>query len=108
MASVRADVCILGGGAIGCLSALRLADGGFDVMLIERGDPGAEASGAAAGILGPQAEAHAPGPLVELGLRSRALHPALAVELRERSGVDVGYRAEGALVLAHDDDEAAA
>jgi O-antigen ligase len=51
------------------------------VTVLERSVPGAEASSAAAGILGAQVEAHHPGPLTELGLASRTIvkHLALAV-----------------------------
>ena len=72
-----ADVAIVGGGIMGSAIALRLAQRGLRVTVIERGIPGAEASSAAAGILGPQMEAEGPGPLLDLGLRSRALYPAL-------------------------------
>src|SRR5262245_40209014 len=96
------DVIIAGGGAIACLGALRLRQRGLSVTVIDRGAPGGEASGAAAGILGAQAEADAPGPLVDLGLRSRALWPALVEELGA-AGLDVGFRPSGALALAHDE-----
>ena len=70
---------------------VRLAQRGVGVTVVERGIPGAEASSAAAGILGPQMEAEGPGPLLDLGLASRALYPSLAAELREATGIDVGY-----------------
>jgi glycine oxidase len=104
--SRHADVLILGGGVIGCLSALRLAQRGLDVTLVERAQPGAEASGAAAGMLAPQVEAKARGPFLELALHSRSLWPALVEELRA-TGIDVGYRADGTLALALDEDELA-
>src|SRR6188472_3865603 len=63
----------------------------------------AEASSAAAGILGPQMEADGPGPLLELGLASRALYPALAAELRDATGIDVGYDRSGVLAAALDE-----
>ena len=72
------------------------------VTVIERGIPGAEASSAAAGILGPQMEADAPGPLLDLGLRSRALYPALAAELHDATGIDIGYVKSGVLAVALD------
>ena len=97
-----ADVAIVGGGIMGCAVALRLAARGLAVTVIERGIPGAEASSAAAGILGPQMEADAPGPLLDLGLRSRALYPALAAELRDATGIDIGYVKSGVLALALD------
>src|SRR3954470_11242903 len=97
------DVAIIGGGIMGCAVALRLAQRGLRVTVIERGIPGAEASSAAAGILGPQMEADGPGPLLELGLRSRALYAALASELRDVTGIDVGYVKSGVLAVALDE-----
>ncbi|HEX4405366.1 MAG TPA: glycine oxidase ThiO [Polyangia bacterium] len=96
------DVVIVGAGVMGCAVALRLASRGLAVTVIERGIPGAEASSAAAGILGPQMEADAPGPLLDLGLRSRALYPALAAELRDTTGIDIGYEKSGVLAVALD------
>src|SRR4051794_39989516 len=98
-----ADIVIVGGGIMGSAIALRLAQRGLRVTVIERGIPGAEASSAAAGILGPQMEAEGPGPLLELGLRSRALYPALAAELRELTSIDVGYDRSGVLAVAFDE-----
>jgi len=102
-----ADVAIVGGGIMGCAVALRLAQRGLGVTVIERGIPGAEASSAAAGILGPQMEADGPGPLLELGLRSRALYAALAAELRDVTGIDVGYLKSGVLAVALDEGQEA-
>ncbi|HVZ72087.1 MAG TPA: glycine oxidase ThiO [Polyangia bacterium] len=96
------DVVVIGGGVMGCAVALRLALRGIGVTVIERGIPGAEASSAAAGILGPQMEAEAAGPLLDLGLRSRALYPALAAELRDATGIDIGYVKSGVLAVALD------
>jgi glycine oxidase len=96
------DVAIIGGGIMGCAVALRLALRGVAVTVIERGIPGAEASSAAAGILGPQMEADGSGPLLDLGLRSRALYPALAAELRDATGIDIGYVKSGVLAVAID------
>ncbi len=101
--TVASDVAIIGGGIMGSAVALRLAQRGIGVTVIERGIPGAEASSAAAGILGPQMEAEGPGPLLELGLKSRALYPALAAELRELTGIDVGYDRSGVLMVAFDE-----
>jgi glycine oxidase len=47
---------------IGCAAAWRLRQRGLAVVLVERGEPGGEASSAAAGLLAPQVEAHEPGP----------------------------------------------
>ena len=97
------DVAIIGGGIMGCAVALRLAQRGVGVTVVERAIPGAEASSAAAGILGPQMEAEGPGPLLDLGLMSRALYPSLANELHDATGIDVGYDRSGVLLAALDD-----
>src|SRR5438045_6316900 len=102
---LNADVAIVGGGVMGCAIALRLAQRGLAVTVVERGIPGAEASSAAAGILGPQWEADAIGPMLDLGLRSRALYPAFAAELRELSGLDVGFARSGLLEVALDEEQ---
>ena len=106
-AAPSTDVAIVGGGIMGSAIALRLAQRGLRVTVIERGIPGAEASSAAAGILGPQMEAEGPGPLLDLGLRSRALYPALASELHDATGIDVGYAKSGVLAVALTDAEEA-
>src|SRR5581483_5557518 len=96
----KSDVVVVGGGVMGCAIALRLAQRGLSVTVVERGIPGAEASSAAAGILGPQWEAEGAGLLLDLGLRSRALYPAFAAELRELAGIDIGYAKSGLLEVA--------
>jgi glycine oxidase len=87
---------------MGCASALSLAEAGVRVVVLERSVPGAEASSAAAGILGAQSEAHEPGPFFQLARLSRARYPAWAKGLERATGIDVGYRACGALRVAFD------
>jgi glycine oxidase len=99
------DVLVIGGGVMGCASALALAEAGVSVRVLERSVPGAEASSAAAGILGAQIEAHTDGPMARLCLASRALYPALAARLHERTGIDAGLRMQGTLHVAWDEGE---
>lgn len=106
-ASETTDAVVIGGGAIGCAIGLRLAQRGLVVIVVERGEPGGEASSAAAGILGAQMESHGPGPFLSLQLVSRALHPAFAAELLELTRVDVRCRIEGVQELAFTEEEAA-
>jgi len=94
------DVLIIGGGIMGTASAWELARHGAKVVVLERSVPGAEASSAAAGILGAQAEAHAPGPMAELCLASRARYANFARLLGEETRIDVGYRECGVLRVA--------
>jgi len=93
-------IAIVGAGAMGCSIAWRLAEAGADVIVLEKAAPGAEASTAAAGLLGAQVEAEGPGPTLDLALASRAAWPGFAGALRNRTGVDVGYLRCGALELA--------
>jgi glycine oxidase len=99
-ANLTVDAAIVGGGVAGAACALRLSQAGLSVAVVERGEPGLESSWAAAGILGAQMESPGPGPLLQLCLASRALHGALAEELLELTGIDVGYRKSGVLELA--------
>lgn len=92
-------IIVVGGGVMGCAVAWRLAEAGRDVVVLERAVPGAEASSAAAGILGAQVESRGPGPLLDLSLASRDAWPAFAAALRDRTGVDVGWRECGALEI---------
>jgi len=82
---------------MGCAAAWELGRRGADVVVLERAVPGAEASSAAAGILGAQVELHEREGDVDLFVRARDAWPAWARELRESSGLDVGWRASGVL-----------
>ncbi|NNE17492.1 MAG: glycine oxidase ThiO [Myxococcales bacterium] len=105
---MRPDVIVVGGGLMGCSVAYRLAKDGARVLVLERSVPGAEASSAAAGILGPSMESFEDALALQLGRRSRELHAELADELDELFGVDVGFRRSGVVKLAFDEEELAA
>ncbi len=100
-----ADVIIIGGGVIGCSVALRLAQARLTVMVIERGEPGAEASLAAAGMIAPQGETVEPNAFFELCAASRDLYPSFVNEIEELSGERVDYRRDGCLLVAIDEKE---
>ncbi|HUG83491.1 MAG TPA: glycine oxidase ThiO [Euzebya sp.] len=103
---MQVDVVIVGGGVIGLSAAIRCADAGLSVTVLDP-DPGRGASWAAAGLLAPVAELHyGEDALLRLNLASSALWAAWAAELRDR-GVDVGYVACGSLMVARDADDAA-
>ena len=92
-----ADVVIVGGGLIGCSLAAELAERGVSVTVIERAEPGSEASGAAAGMLSPQADAAESSPLFDLAIESREFFPEWARRAREETGIDIGFRRTGIL-----------
>lgn len=99
--SQRPHVAVIGGGVIGLAVAWRLVQRGAAVSVFDKGVAGAGASHAAAGMLAACAEAE-PGEeaLVALGRRSQALWPAFAAELQEASGIPVGLRQDGTLLVA--------
>jgi glycine oxidase len=104
----KPNVAIIGAGVIGLGIAWRLAMRGVPVAVFDKGVCGAGASHAAAGMLAACAEAE-PGEeaLVTLGRASQARWPAFAAELKQASGVDVGLRPEGTLVVALTSDDQA-
>jgi glycine oxidase len=97
------DVIIIGGGVIGLLSALRLAQAGLSVEVFEQSDPATESSWAGLGVLSPSAAPNRPSELVTLMQASLDLYPALADELRAQTNIDVCLRREGMLHVALDD-----
>jgi glycine oxidase len=95
-----ADVVIIGGGVIGLTIARALAQRGVrEVMLIERGRLGAEASWAAGGILAPQVEVDDKDEFFELACASRDLYREFAESLKDETGVDVELDRSGTLCL---------
>src|SRR5437867_4804046 len=96
-----ADVVIIGGGVIGLAVARALALRGVrDVLLLERGNLGAESSSAAAGMLAPQAEANRPHEFFYLTCQSRDMYPPFASELLEETGIDIELETTCTLYLA--------
>lgn len=92
---------------MGTSAAWELVRHGFSVTLLEKALPGAEASSAAAGILGPEVENESPGPLLELCRLSRRLYPEWIRELHAVSGVDTDYREGGSYALGLSGEELA-
>jgi glycine oxidase len=104
-----ADVVVIGGGVIGLTVARALALRGVtDVLLLERGDLGAESSFAAGGMLAPQVEADSADEFFQFACKSRDLYPAFAAALLEETGSDIELETTGTLYLAfteHDEAE---
>jgi len=106
--SIRPTVAVVGGGICGLGIGWRLAAAGCAVDVYEMGTAGHGASWAAAGMLAANVETE-PGEeaLLALNLESQAAWPAFAAELEAVSGIDLGYRDEGTLVVASHRDDAA-
>lgn len=93
------DVIIIGAGIIGLSLAISLRKQGLRVLVVERGEPGREASSAAAGMLvGSGTEL--PSALQTLAAESARMYPEFAHEIEDESGMKVDLREQGTIVLS--------
>lgn len=105
MAERSFDALVLGAGAIGLLAARELRRAGLQVAVLERDQPGRQASWASAGIVhGP--EPWATDPYSQLHNLSASLFPRLSAELQDETSIDVEYRENGWIVPACTEEEA--
>lgn len=108
MPAVAPEVVIVGAGVIGLSAAWRLATCGVRVAIC---DPaaGRGASWAAAGMLAPVSETYyGEEPLARLLVSAAERWPSFAVELEERTGLAVRYRACGTVAVGVDASDRAA
>lgn len=94
-----ADVLIVGGGIIGCSIAYFLRKQGVEVIVLEKGDIGAQASSAAAGLLAPIRPLSQQDPFKALQLASLARFSSFIPELETVSGITVDFERTGTLRL---------
>ena len=99
------DVIVVGAGAIGTSIAYQLAKAGVKVMIFERGQVGGGATRASAGMIQINPDRNTPSSLATLEAESARLFPALATELLDRTGMDIGFRPAPLLHLALQDEE---
>jgi glycine oxidase len=98
---------VIGAGVMGLGIAWRLAQSGCPVTVYDACEAGRGASWAAAGMLAAAVETE-PGEekLLALTLESQRLWPDFARELEAVSGIAIGYRDEGTMVVALTRDDA--
>lgn len=104
----RTDVIVVGAGLMGTSIAWRLAQAGRKVTLLDRGEPGREASSAGAGLLQPEAGREASPETLQLWLESLAMYERFVQEIRETTNAAFEFRVCGRLVLALDEAQEAA
>lgn len=102
---------MVGGGIVGCLTALALRDKGCDVTLVERNVVAAQTSGesswAGAGILFPLLPWMYKDEVNQLAMAGAALYPALCERLLAETGIDPEYIVSGMRILPPFDEIAA-
>lgn len=100
MSSQSPDVCIVGAGVMGLLSALELADAGLTVRLFDRGQAAQESSWAGGGIISPLYPWRYPPSITALATFSQLVYPEVIARVRESSGIDPQFMRHGMLVTA--------
>ena len=92
------DAIIVGAGLIGTSLARELCKQEMRVLVVERGEPGHEASRAAAGMLA-ASDPHTPPPLRPLAEASARLYPEFVREIEDESGLRADLRRHGTILL---------
>ena len=104
-------IIVVGGGIVGCLTALALRDRGCQVTLVERNVVAAQTSGesswAGAGILFPLLPWMYKDAVNQLAMAGAALYPALCERLLAETGIDPEYTQSGMQILPNFDETAA-
>jgi glycine oxidase len=93
------DVAIVGGGIIGTSCALALAEAGLRVVILDRQEPGREASWAAAGMLSPAPHLPGDAQLVPLASESLRLYPEFVQTIESATQKSANYNRAGALEI---------
>ena len=92
------DIAVAGAGVIGLSLAWRLRREGLCVLVIDKGEPGREASYAAGGMIA-HCDPHLPSDLKEIAFASAAMYPEFVHELQDESGESPDLRDQGALAF---------
>ncbi len=92
------DVIIVGGGIIGLSLSIALRKRGATILVVERGEPGREASHAAGGML-VDCPFETPSVLQSLATASARMYPEFAHELEVESGLKVDLRDHGTILF---------
>ena len=93
------DVIVIGAGIIGLSLAIDLNKRGLKVLVVEKSEPGREASWAAGGMLAPL---EVPQALRELASASAKMYPEFVHEMEDESRLKIDLRDQGALIFSRE------
>ncbi|WP_020167053.1 MULTISPECIES: NAD(P)/FAD-dependent oxidoreductase [Methylotenera] len=97
------EVIVVGGGIVGCLTALELIERGCDVTLVERNVVASQTSGesswAGAGILFPLLPWMYKDTVNQLAIEGAAIYPKLCERLLTKTGIDPEHLVSGMQIL---------
>jgi glycine oxidase len=92
------DAIVIGGGIIGLSLAIELNKHGLRVLILDKGEPGREASWAAGGMLA-DFPLEMPAALRELATASARMYPEFVHELEDEARQKIDLRSEGTLLF---------
>lgn len=98
------DAIVVGGGIIGLSLARELHKKQLRVLVLDRGQPGHEASHAAAGMLADSGEI--PSAMRRFATSSANLYPEFVREIQDESDTNIDLRAHGTIIFFDTDDTA--
>lgn len=102
------DVVIIGGGAIGCLTARELAAEGQKITILDKSRLASESSWAGGGIVSPLYPWRYLDSITSLAIWSQNIYPSLTNELLENTGIDPELTNSGLLMATSEESDTAA
>lgn len=103
-AALLERIVVVGAGVVGLGIAERLARAGATTTVVDPCAPGSRASRAAGGMLSPLGEATAPGPFLDLAVRSLDAWPTFAARLEATARRSIGFDLGGKVLAALDEE----
>ena len=97
---MKKSIVIVGGGVIGCITAIELKKKGFDITIIDKGQMAEGASSAAGGILFPLMPWNYNEEVYDLCKKSDEYYGALTDELLYETGINSEYKKSGLRIIA--------
>ena len=92
-------IAIIGGGIIGCLTAIKLKESGFEVLVVDKHEIGKESSWAGAGILFPLMPWNYEPKVYDLCMLASSFYENFSKKLYDSTGIDPEYKKTGMTLI---------